>query len=418
MQRIKPFCGIRPTKALADKVAILPNNLMNEDARRDIALRNPISFAHVIKPRINFQEGIEKTDQRLFDFAAEYLEKLIRDKTVFQDETECYYVYRQTLNGRSQTGIIARYHLDEYANGNIKKHEHTRSEKESENVKHILSTGIQSNPVFLAYNPVPEIDTLINTLTAEVPDYHFLSDFNVYHSLWVISDNTRIQILSRLLNEKIPYSYIADGHHRAASAGLVADMKRKENPNHKGDESYNYLHTCLFPSNQLKIYDYNRIVKDLNQLSSELFLKKVREHFDIQASVVSPFIPQRIHEIGMYFDNKWYALRAKEGTYKQDPIGVLDVSILQEQLLAPILGILDPRTDKRIDFLEGTKGVAALEKKVARGKSAVAFALYPVSMKQLFDVSDAGLIMPPKSTWFEPKLLSGLITYRMLTDEN
>ncbi|MFN5068947.1 MAG: DUF1015 family protein, partial [Bacteroidota bacterium] len=204
MQRIKPFCGIRPTKALADKVAILPNNLMNEDARRDIALRNPISFAHVIKPRINFQDGIEKTDQRLFDFAAEYLQKLIRDKTVFQDETECYYVYRQTLNGRSQTGIIARYHLDEYANGNIKKHEHTRSEKESENVKHILSTGIQSNPVFLAYNPVSEIDTLINTLTAEVPDYHFLSDFNVYHSLWVISDSVLIQTLSRLLNEKIP----------------------------------------------------------------------------------------------------------------------------------------------------------------------------------------------------------------------
>ncbi len=414
MQRIKPFAGIRPTKALADKVAILPNNLMNEDNRREAAIRNPISFAHVIKPRINFTEGIEKTDQRLFDFAAEYLLKLMREKTVFQDDQECYYIYRQTLNGRSQTGLVARYHLQEYVNGNIKKHEHTRSEKESENVKHIITTGIQSNPVFLAYNPVPEIDTLINTLTAEVPDYHFESDLHVFHSMWVIRDAQQIQTLTQLLNERVPYTYIADGHHRAASASLVAEMKRKENPNHTGKEDYNYLHTCIFPANQLKIYDYNRIVKDLNQLSSEVFLKKILERFDVQLSDVSPFIPQHVHDIGMYFDNKWFRLKAKEGTYANDPISVLDVSILQENLLSPILGIVDPRTDKRIDFLEGTKGVAALEKKVSRGKSAVAFALYPVSMKQLFDVSDAGLIMPPKSTWFEPKLLSGLITYKML----
>jgi uncharacterized protein (DUF1015 family) len=414
MQRIKPFAGIRPSKALADKVAILPNNLMNEDNRREAALRNPISFAHIIKPRINFPEGTEKTDQRLFEFAAEYLQKLLNEKAIFQDTQACYYIYRQTLNGRSQTGIVARYHLQEYFNGNIKKHEHTRSEKESENVKHILTTGIQSNPVFLAYNPVSEIDTFVNTLTAELPDYYFLSDFNVYHTLWVVHDEQHINTLSQLLNEKIPYTYIADGHHRAASAALVAEMKKKENANHSGEEDYNYLHTCLFPANQLKIYDYNRIVKDLNQLSSGLFLQKVAERFEVQVADVSPFVPQQIHEIGMYFDNKWFKLHAKAGTYPNDPIGVLDVSILQENLLSPILGIKDPRTDKRIDFLEGTKGLAALEKKVSRGKSAVAFALYPVSMKQLFDVSDAGLIMPPKSTWFEPKLLSGLITYKML----
>lgn len=414
MQRIKPFAGIRPSKALADKVAIMPNNLMNEDARREAAQKNPISFAHVIKPRIDFPEGTEKTDPRLFDYAANYFKRLLQEQALFQDTKDCYYIYRQTLNGRSQTGVVARYHISEYQNGNIKKHEHTRSEKESENVKHILATGIQSNPVFLAYNAVPVLDTYINTLTAETPDYHFKSDFNVYHTLWVIYKDEQIQTLSKLLNEHIRVSYIADGHHRAASASLVADIKKRENAHHRGDEDYNYLHTCLFPANQLKIYDYNRIVKDLNGLSSEEFMKRISEKFEISLSEVNPYVPERNHEMGMYFDGKWYKLKAREGTYTNDPIGVLDVHILQQNLLGPILDISDPRTDKRIDFLEGTKGVAALEKKVSRGKSAVAFAVYPVSMQQLFDVSDAGLIMPPKSTWFEPKLLSGLITYKML----
>ncbi len=414
MQRILPFPGIRPSKALADKVAILPNNLMTEDARREAAIRNPISFAHVIKPRINFPDIAEKADQRLFDFAAEYFRKLLNDKTLKQDEMNCFYIYRQTLNGRSQTGVVARYHISEYQNGNIKKHENTRSEKESENVKQILATGIQSNPVFLAYNAVPAIDTYINTLTAETPEYHFKSDFNVYHTLWVISNAVDVQKLSLLLNEHIAVSYIADGHHRAASASLVADIKKRENTLHCGEEAYNYLHTCLFPANQLKIYDYNRIIKDLNGLSSEEFIKRVAEKFEVTLSELNPYVSQRSHEMGMYFDGKWYKIKAREGTYTQDPIGVLDVHILQENLLGPILGISDPRTDKRIDFLEGTKGVVALEKKVSKGKSAVAFAVYPVSMQQLFDVSDAGLIMPPKSTWFEPKLLSGLVTYKML----
>lgn len=414
MQRIKPFAGIRPSRALADKVALLPNNLMNEDNRREAAQKNPISFAHVIKPRIDFPEGIDKTDQRLFDYAAEYFKKLLQEQAIFMDDKACYYIYRQTLHGRSQTGVIARYHISEYQKGNIKKHEHTRSEKESENVKHILATGIQSNPVFVAYNAVPEIDTLINTLTAETPEYHFKSDYNVYHTLWVIKQEDSIARLSELMNKHISVSYIADGHHRAAAASIVADMKRAENSQHSGKEDYNYLHTCLFPANQLKIYDYNRIVKDLNGLSSEAFMTAVSEKFEIKSSDVTPYIPQQCHKIGMYFDGRWYELTAREGTYTQDPIGVLDVHILQENLLSPVLGIKDPRTDKRIDFLEGTKGLAALEKKVSRGKSAVAFALYPVSMKQLFDVSDAGLIMPPKSTWFEPKLLSGLVSYKML----
>jgi uncharacterized protein (DUF1015 family) len=414
MIRIKPFKGIRPVKVLADKVAINPNNLMNEEERKLAAQRNPVSFAHVVKPRIDFPENTPKNSPELFDYAKSYFKKLIFEKALEQDETECFYVYRQMLYGRTQTGVVSCYHIDEYLNGNIKKHEHTRADKESENVQHVLTTGLQSNPIFLAYEPVSEIDTIINQISSNTPDYHFKSDFDVYHTIWVVKEAPLKAYLTRLFNEHVKVSYIADGHHRAASAAAVAKIKKSENKNHTGEEDYNYLLTCLFPANQLKIYDYNRVVKDLNGKTEEEVLKLVEEKFTVEEVTGIQFQLSKFNEFGMYCNGKWKKLTAKENSYAQNPVDILDVSILQNNILSPILNINDPRTDKRIDFVAGTKGLSSLERRVVKGKAAIAFALYPVSMKQLFDIADAGEVMPPKSTWFEPKLLSGLIIYKML----
>ncbi len=409
MDRIKPFKGIRPIKALVEKVAVFPNNLLNEEERREEAKRNPYSFAHVVKPRIDFPDSESKTDPALFDHAKKYFQKLLKEKILQRDSHECFYIYRQMLNGRSQTGVVAFYHVSEYWKGNIKKHELTREEKEIENVEHMMTTGISGNPIFLAYNPVNEIDTLVNEVKATVPEYHFVSDFDVFHSMWVVSNSKHVERFKLLFNEKVKTSYIADGHHRAASASRVSKLLAEANPKHKGDEAYNYLLTCLFPSNQLKIYDYNRVVKDLNGLSEEELINRVKEKFELNEIKQQGYTPANFHEIGMYLSGKWFQLFPKKKTFIDDPIGRLDVTILQQNILSPILGIEDPRIDKRIDFFAGTKGLSAIEKRVNKGKAAVAFALYPVSMQQLFDVSDTGGIMPPKSTWFEPKLLSGLI---------
>jgi uncharacterized protein (DUF1015 family) len=413
MARIEPFRGIRPVKELADKVALCTNNLMNEDERRIAAQRNPLSFAHVVKPRIDFPEGISKQDEKLFDHAANYFQKLFSDGTLIQDEQSCFYIYRQTQNGRTQTGLVARYHVDEYACGNVKKHENTRAEKESENVKHLLATGIQGNPIFLAYEPVGDIDTLINSITAAVPDYHFLSDYDIYNSLWVVGDAEIVNELSKLFSERVGCTYIADGHHRAVSVAIAAKQLAEKNSNHTGKEDYNYMLTCLFPANQLKIYDYNRLVKDLYGLTEDELLKNISKQFSVTPVHDVRYQPDAFHEFGMYLGEQWYKLVAKDGTYTNDPIDILDVSILQKNILEPLLGIHDPRTDKRIEFVDGTKGINALEKRVNKGKAAVAFSLYPVTMKQLFDVADAGKVMPPKSTWFEPKLISGLVIYAM-----
>ncbi len=412
MAVIRPFKGIRPAPAFVEKVAFNPNNLMNEDERKESAKKNPLSFAHVVKPRIDFPENIGKADPVLFAHAKNYFDKLLKDGVLLQDEEEYFYVYRQMLDGRSQTGVIACYHVKEYEEGRIKKHENTMEEKEKENVEGLLVTGMSSNPIFLAYNPVSEIDTLVNQVTGTTPDAHFKSEQGVYHTLWVIKDKALVEKLRMLFNDQVKEAYIADGHHRAASAAIVARKIREANPSHTGTEPYNYLLTCLFPANQLKIYDYNRIVKDLNGLSKEKFLQVVEKNFTIEKVADEKFTPKSFHEIGMYLNNKWYALRPRENTFKNDPVGILDVTILQNNLLEPVLGIHDPRTDKRIDFVSGVKGLSSLEKKVNKGKAEVAFALYPVSMHQLFAVSDIGEIMPPKSTWFEPKLLSGLVIHK------
>ena len=414
MARIEPFRGIRPVKELADKVALCTNNLMNEDERRIAARNNPVSIAHVVKPRIDFPEGTSKTETALFTHAAAYFNRLIQERTLIQDDTPCYYVYRQMQNGRTQHGIVARMHVDEYKAGRVKKHEHTRAEKEAENVLHLHATGIQANPIFIAYDPVGEIDTIVNGVTATMPDYHFLTDYDINNSLWVVSDDALVERLTKLFAEQAGDTYIADGHHRAASVAIAAKELAGRNAQHTGREDYNYMLMCLFPANQLKIYDYNRAVKDLNGLTEDQLLNAVAKKFNVTPLDSQQFQPDAFHTFGMYLNNRWYKLVAKPELIPADPVGSLDVSILQENVLGPLLGIADPRTDKRIDFIDGTKGPGSLEKRVVKGKAAIAFALYPVTMKQLFAVADAGAVMPPKSTWFEPKLISGLIVYKML----
>lgn len=413
MEKIKPFRSIRPSKQLAEKVAVYSNNILNDEERRERLKKNAYSFAHIVKPKLDFDESDSKTTKELFEYSAKYFEKLLKEETLIQENKECFYVYRQILNGRSQAGVVCCYHVDEYLNGNIKKHENTREEKEIENVEHLRATKIQGNPIFLAYKPINEIDNLVNEVMASEPVYHFTSEYDVLQSLWVVSDDSMIKKFSDLFNQKMDVSYIADGHHRAASTALYAAERKKQNKFHNGTEAYNYLFTCLFPSNQLKIFEYNRTVKDLNRLSKKNFLAEVEEKFSIRKVDSKNFSPSGFHEIGMYLDDEWYLLKPKTGTFKNDPVEILDVSILQQNILNPILGIKDPRTDKRIDFIAGTKGISFLEKKVNKKKCEVAFALYPASMQQMFDIADASEVMPPKSTWFEPKLLSGLVIYKM-----
>jgi len=412
--RIKPFKAYRPVPELAPKVAFSPNNLMNDHLRKEEARKNPYSFAHIIKPRIDFPNESDKNNQQLFDHARSYFEKLVREGALVRDEVPGMYVYRQTMNEHAQTGLICCSHIDDYLEGRIKKHEHTRADKESENVLHIKSTQLNSNPVFLAYPPVEEIDKEILLITqTRKPDYQFDSELGVLQEVWIIQDSALLQLLSGLFETKVPVSYIADGHHRAAAAALHAKQVALESRSESGFRDYNYFQTCYFPSNQLKIYDYNRLVRDLNKLSVKEFLSKLEEHFEVTIANRIPYAPKKLHCFGMYLKDTWYKLKAKDGSYSNDPLGTLDVTILQNNILNPLLGIQDSRTDKRIDFIAGVKGLSPLEKAVNKGKSDVAFSLFPVTMEQLFAIADMGEVMPPKSTWFEPKLLSGLIIFRM-----
>ena len=390
---------------------------MNEPDRKRLARNNPYSFAHVVKPRLNFPDDVAKSDQQLFDFAKKYFEKLLNEGIIIRDNSPSFYIYRMTMDERSQTGLTCCLNIKDYDEGKIKKHENTRPEKVAENALQFESTLLNTNPVFLAYSPVEEIDKLIESITSQKADYDFLSDAGVQQNLWVVRDEKIIQNLIQLFGEKVAAAYIADGHHRAAASSIFSKKIHERNRSHAGDSTlskdYDYFLTSLFPSNQLKIYDYNRIVKSLNGLDEKFFLKKIEENFLIDEARRIPYDPQKPHRFGMYLGGKWYRLVVKAGTYPDDPIGVLDVSILQNNLLEPVLGIHDPRTDRNIDFIPGVKGLKELEKRVNKGKAAAAFSLFPVTMDQLMTVSDAGEVMPPKSTWFEPKLLSGLVTFRM-----
>ncbi len=411
---VKPFRGYRPRPDIAAKVSLNPNNLLSEPERRNVAKNNPYSFAHVVKPRIDFPEETSKTEKQLFEHAKLYFQKLYDEGILVRDEVPCFYIYRLSMDEHSQTGLICCLHLKNYLEGKIKKHEHTRSEKENENVLHIQSTRLNSNPVFLAYPAINDIDKLITSIAeGKQPEYHFFSESGVLQQLWIVNDDGVVEQLRQLFEQRVPVTYIADGHHRAAAAAIYAQQMQKEQSGIVRFEDYNYFLTCLFPSNQLRIFDYNRVVKTLNDLPEKEFFRKLSEKFEVEEASRTPYDPRKPHRFGMFIGNKWYKLKSKEGTFSADPVGSLDVTILQQNVLEPILGIKDHRIDKRIDFVPGVRGLMALEKPVIKGKAAVAFSLFPVTMEQLFAISDMGEVMPPKSTWFEPKLMSGLVIFKM-----
>lgn len=406
MITIKPFKALRPEAQLAKSIASQPYDVLSSKEAKVEAQGNPNSFLHITKSEIDLPENIDLHSQEVYDKAKENLNAFISRKLLFRENKLCYYLYRLTMNGRSQTGLVCVSSVDDYENDLIKKHEFTRPEKEKDRIDHMSTIGAQTGNVFLAYRNVDEMDELVNKWTSEKnPQYDFIADDQVQHSIWIVSDDAAIKKITQVFKTQVPCTYIADGHHRAASAAKVRQKLGANAP-----ESASYFLTTLFPADQLCIMDYNRVVKDLNGLSENEFLNKVSAKFDIEKSDKA-VKPAEAHEFGMYLKKQWYTLISKKGTFRNDPIGILDVTILQENLLEPILGIKDQRTDKRIDFVGGIRGLEELEKRVDSGDMAVAFSLYPVSISQLFDIADSGNVMPPKSTWFEPKLRDGLLTH-------
>lgn len=405
MAIIAPFTALRPQAQYARQVASLPYDVLNRKEAKEAARGNPNSFLHITKSEIDLPENIDIHDSEVYEKAKDNLHAFIQREVLFRESKPCYYIYQLVMNGKSQTGLVCASSINDYENDIIKKHEFTRPEKEQDRINHISATGAQTGNVFLAYKNIPEIDTLIEKWqTEKKPVYDFIADDGISHTIWVINDDKTIAAITQLFSEKVSNTYIADGHHRAASAARVRFSAAGDS------EEAGYFLTTLFPASQLRIMDYNRVVKDLNGLGKEDFLKHIARNFEVRIHD-SAFAPSQLHEFGMYIDGNWYRLTAKPGTYNEDPVGVLDVSILQNNLLDPVLGIKDPRTDKRIDFVGGIRGLKELEKRVDEGKMKVAFSLYPVSIRQLFDIADSGNVMPPKSTWFEPKLRDGLLTH-------
>ena len=405
MVTISPFKALRPAAEWAKQVASRPYDVLNSKEAKTEAEGNNVSFLHITKSEIDLPDDTDIHSQQVYDKARENLDAFISRKILFRENKACYYVYELVMNGKSQTGLVCGSSVDDYENGLIKKHEFTRPEKEQDRINHIKTTGAQTGNVFLAYRNVDEVDTLINQWKQRNPVYYFTADDQIEHSIWIVNDDEAIEKITTLFKEKVPCTYIADGHHRAASAAKV--RAALGNAAHEGAD---YFLTTLFPSDQLHIMDYNRVVTDLNGLSEDNFLSAVKINFSAE-KVSGAFSPAQLHEIGMYLKNQWYRLTANENSYSNDPIGVLDISILQNNLLDPVLNIKDQRTDKRIDFIGGIRGLAELEKRVDSGEMAVAFSLHPVSIQQLFDIADSGNVMPPKSTWFEPKLRDGLLTH-------
>ena len=412
MAILKPFRGIRPKKELVKSIASRPYDVLNEKEARIEAGDNLNSFYHVIKPEMDFPDDFDHYAPEVYKKGKENFDRMRRDGIYFQDEKECYYIYQQTMNGRKQNGLVGCASVDDYLNNVIRKHELTRPDKEEDRKNHIRYSNLNYEPVFFAYRAVSELDNLIAELIKAAPEYDFVSDDGIGHTFWVVKDDATISRITSLFS-KIPFTYVADGHHRTAAAALVGKEKRDANPNHTGKEEYNYFLAVHFPDTQLAILDYNRVVKDLNGFSDSDFINKISENFSVTEKE-NLYKPAKLHEFSMYLGGKWYALNAKPGTYNDsDPIAVLDVTILSEKILSPILNIKDLRTDKRIDFVGGMRGLEELERRVNSGEMKVAFALYPVSMKQLMDIADNDLIMPPKVTWFEPKLRSGLVLHSL-----
>ncbi len=409
MITIHPFRALRPAAELAKQVASRPYDVLNSKEAKTEAEGNSASFLHITKSEIDLPDTTDIHAQLVYDKAKENLDAFISRKILFRESKACYYIYELTMNGKSQTGLVCGSSVDDYENGRIKKHEFTRPEKEQDRINHIKTTGAQTGNVFLAYRNVSEVDAIINTWKKKSPVYNFTADDNIQHTIWIVNDDKTIAQISNLFKEKVPCTYIADGHHRAASAAKVRAALGK-----RATDGAGIFLTTLFPSNQLHIMDYNRVVKDLNGFADEKFLDRISTNFFME-KVSEAFTPSVLHEFGMYLNHQWYKLTAKENTFGNDPIGVLDISILSNNLLDPVLNIKDQRTDKRIDFIGGIRGLNELEKRVDSGEMAVAFSLYPVSIQQLFDIADSGNVMPPKSTWFEPKLRDGLLTH-LITD--
>ncbi len=407
MAIIQPFKALRPQPQLAKQVASLPYDVLNSAEAKIAAQGNSYSFLHITKSEIDLSDKTDIHDPAVYAQAKDNLDAFIKRDILFRESKECYYIYQLVMNGRSQTGLVCVSSVDDYENDIIKKHEFTRPEKEQDRINHIKVSSAQTGNVFLAYRNHTAIDALIDGWKlSKSPQYDFTAEDGIQHSIWIVNDSKMIASITTIFNDEIPFTYIADGHHRAASAAKVRTQLGD-----KAGPSADYFLTTLFPSNQLYIMDYNRVVKDLNGLSAEAFLAAIETSFEVTPMGKQTYRPEELHTMGLYIESQWYKLKAKEGIYTNDPIGVLDVSILQEKILAPILGIMDQRTDKRIDFVGGIRGLNALEQRVDSGEMAAAFSLYPVTIDQLFTIADSGNVMPPKSTWFEPKLRDGLLTH-------
>jgi len=406
MITIQPFRALRPEAQHAKQVASRPYDVLNSKEAKIEAQGNPNSFLHITKSEIDLPEEVDIHSQQVYDTAKNNLDAFVSRNILFRESKACYYIYQLIMNGRSQTGLVCGSSVDDYENDLIKKHEFTRPEKEKDRINHITTTGAQTGNVFLAYRNVAEIDEVISKWQKEKnPVYDLMAEDGIQHSIWIINDSDTNDLISELFKTKVPFTYIADGHHRAASAAKVRKALGKD-----ATEGANIFLTTLFPSDQLHIMDYNRVVKDLNGLEKATFIEKLSDSFMVEKAEKA-FSPSNLHQFGLYIGKQWYSLTAKENTYTHDPIGILDVTILQNNLLDPILGIKDQRTDQRIDFVGGIRGLEELEKRVDSGEMAVAISLHPVSIQQLFDIADSGNVMPPKSTWFEPKLRDGLLTH-------
>jgi len=415
MAIVKPFKGLRPPKEIVKQLASRPYDVLNSEEARKEAEGNPYSLLRVTKAEIDLPKGIDEHSQEVYDKVVENFNMFKEQKWLVKEETEKFYIYAQTMEGRTQYGIVGCAHIDDYLNDNIKKHELTRKDKEEDRMIHVRITNANVEPVFFSYPANAKIDAIVAKIVKEqTPEYDFVADEGFGHHFWVINDAAINKEIAEIFANEIPSLYVADGHHRTAAAALVGGEKRANNKNHTGNEEYNYFMAVIFPDNQLKIIDYNRVIKDLNGLTVDELILALQDDFYVENMSGKIYTPAKLHEFSMYLRGYWYKLEAKSGTYNdQDPIGVLDVTILSNLVLDKILGIKDLRTDKRIDFVGGIRGLGELKRRVDSGEMAVAFALYPVSMKQLINIADTGNIMPPKTTWFEPKLRSGLVIHEL-----
>ncbi len=415
MAIVKPFNGLRPPASIVKDLSCLPYDVMNRDEAANMANGKEVSLLHITRSEIDCSDSVDIHSDQVYNTSVENFKKFQEKGWLQQDKEARFYIYAQTMNGRTQYGIVGAASIDDYFNGVIKKHELTRKEKEEDRMIHVRINNANIEPVFFTYPSVSEIDKIVSVIIEnQEPEYDFISEDGFGHHFWVINDKEINHQIEVLFAEKVPYTYVADGHHRTAAAALVGKEKRDNNPSHKGDEEYNFFLAVHFPEDQLKIIDYNRVVKDLNGLSEKDFIDKLSVNFEIEKTRDNVIKPSALHDFSMYLEGKWYSLKAKDGTYDDnDPIGVLDVTILSKYVLDEILGIKDLRTDKRIDFVGGIRGLEELSKRVDSGEMKVAFALYPVTMKQLINIADSGNIMPPKTTWFEPKLRSGLVIHKL-----